>query len=82
MNVSFCEIQAIGTWIDWRFLKLVEYKECFSLYDRDGDGAISVEQLKLVMRSLERCPTQTDINTIAKKLGINCIFMSSAVCNI
>ena len=47
-----------------------EYKECFSLYDRDGDGLISNEQLKLVMRSLEQCPTQMDMNQISSKLGI------------
>ena len=46
-----------------------EFKECFSLYDRDGDGQISIDQLKLVMRSLEQCPTQTDINEIARKSG-------------
>eukprot|EP00794_Sanderia_malayensis_P010773 gene10773-11926_t len=49
--------------------EIEECKECFSLYDRDGDGLISIEQLKLVMRSLAQCPTQNDINTISKKLG-------------
>eukprot|EP00112_Aurelia_sp_Birch-Aquarium-sp1_P020479 Seg529.8 transcript_id=Seg529.8/GoldUCD/mRNA.D3Y31 product=Calmodulin protein_id=Seg529.8/GoldUCD/D3Y31 len=49
--------------------EIEEFKECFSLYDRDGDGQISIDQLKLVMRSLEQCPTQTDIHEIARKSG-------------
>ena len=52
---------------DFNFL---EYKECFSLYDRDGDGLITNDQLKLVLRSLEQCPTQMDINAISSVSGI------------
>ena len=56
--------------IFYKFFYFSEYKECFSLYDRDGDGLISIEQLKLVLRSLEQCPTQMDMSQISSKLGI------------
>ena len=56
-------------------LFLPEFKECFSLYDRDGDGLISSEQMKLVMRSLGQCPTQTELNKMVQNAGTKYIML-------
>lgn len=37
---------------------LVEFKEAFSLFDKDGDGTISSKELGTVMRSLGQNPTE------------------------
>jgi len=49
--------------------QIAEFKECFNLYDRDGDGLISTEQMKVVMRSLGQCPSQRELEDIVKVLG-------------
>ena len=43
---------------------LLEYKEAFGLFDRDGDGEIGASELGNVMRALGQTPTQTELNTI------------------
>ena len=37
---------------------LAEFKEAFSLFDKDGDGTISSKELGTVMRSLGQNPTE------------------------
>ena len=51
------------------YLFYIEFKECFNLYDRDSDGLITIDQMKLVMRSLGQCPSQSELNEITKNLG-------------
>ncbi|XP_012617817.1 calmodulin-like [Microcebus murinus] len=37
-----------------------EFKEAFSLFDKDGDGTITTKELGTVMRSLGQNPTDAD----------------------
>ena len=48
---------------------LIEYKECFNLYDRDNDGLISIEQMRQVIRSLGQCPSERELKEVQEKLG-------------
>mgnify|MGYP001481768784 CR=1 FL=1 len=38
-----------------------EFKEAFSLFDKDGDGTITVDELDVVMRSLGRKTDRADL---------------------
>ncbi|XP_019636401.1 PREDICTED: calmodulin-A-like isoform X1 [Branchiostoma belcheri] len=38
-----------------------EFKEAFALFDQDGDGTITTEELGVVMRSLGRNPTEAQL---------------------
>ncbi|XP_060063077.1 uncharacterized protein LOC132543579 [Ylistrum balloti] len=40
---------------------LADYKEAFSLFDKDGDGKITSDELQVVMKSLGKNPTASDI---------------------
>jgi calmodulin len=43
-----------------------EIKECFTLYDKDGDGKISCRELGTVVRSLGQNPTEAEVNEIIR----------------
>uniref|UniRef100_A0A8C0NPF4 EF-hand calcium-binding domain-containing protein 11 n=1 Tax=Canis lupus familiaris TaxID=9615 RepID=A0A8C0NPF4_CANLF len=38
--------------------QIAEFKEAFSLFDKDGDGTITTKELGTVMRSLVQNPTE------------------------
>lgn len=40
---------------------LIEYKEAFGLFDKDGDGTITTRELGIVMRALGKNPTEQDL---------------------
>ena len=40
--------------------QIAEFKEAFSLFDKDGDGTITTKELGTVMRSLGQNPTFVD----------------------
>ena len=41
--------------------QIAEYKEAFTLFDRDADGAISTAELGVVMRSVGQNPTESEL---------------------
>merc|ERR1712000_637821 len=49
--------------------QLKEYKEAFSLFDRDGDGKIAAKEIGIVMRSLGQMPTEEELQTIVEGVG-------------
>ena len=48
--------------------QIAEFKEAFSLFDRDGDGSITTSQLGTVMRSLGQNPTGPELSDMVNEL--------------
>ena len=44
---------------------VIEFKEAFSLFDKDGDGTITTKELGTVMRSLGQNPTEAELQVSA-----------------
>ncbi|XP_042323750.1 calmodulin-like protein 3 [Sceloporus undulatus] len=51
--------------------EIAEFKEAFLLFDKDGDGAISTQELGTVMRSIGQNPTEAELQEMIKKLDTN-----------
>ena len=49
-------------------LSLSEFKEAFTLFDKDGDGTISSKELGTVMRSLGQNPTETELTDMINEV--------------
>lgn len=45
-----------------------EFKEAFSLFDRDGDGTITTNELGTVMRSLGQNPTEIELQDMINEV--------------
>ena len=48
-------------WIHQPISFFPEFKEAFSLFDKDGDGTITTKELGTVMRSLGQNPTEAEL---------------------
>jgi len=49
--------------------QIAEFKEAFSLFDKDGDGTITTKELGTVMRSLGQNPTEAELqDMMARKM--------------
>ena len=44
--------------------QIAEWKDAFTLFDKDGDGTISDEELGIVMRSLGQNPTEQELQDL------------------
>jgi len=53
--------------------QIAEFKEAFSLFDKDGDGTIDSEELGTVLRSLGNQPTDEEVEDMIREVGIQCI---------
>lgn len=48
--------------------QISEFKEAFSLFDKDGDGFITTKELGTVMRSLGRNPTEAEVQDMINEV--------------
>lgn len=48
--------------------QIAEYKEAFSLFDKDGDGIIDIKNLALLVRSLDKNPTEQELEEMASEV--------------
>ena len=51
-----------------RLLFATEFKEAFSLFDKDGDGTITTKELGTVMRSLGQNPTEAELQDMINEV--------------
>merc|ERR1712232_398649 len=49
--------------------QIAEFKESFSLFDKDGDGTISTNDLDAVLRSLGQNPTEAELQDMIHEVG-------------
>ena len=48
--------------------QIAEFKEAFSLFDKDGDGTITTKELGVVMRSLGQNPTEAELQDMINEV--------------
>jgi len=48
--------------------QISEFKEAFSLFDKDGDGTITTRELGTVMRSLGQNPTEAELQDMINEV--------------
>ena len=55
---NFVVVSSVGI---KRVVCIAEYKEAFGLFDKDGNGTISKDELGMVMRALGQNPTNQEL---------------------
>nr|CAD7441773.1 unnamed protein product [Timema bartmani] len=53
--------------------QIAEFKEAFSLFDKDGDGTITTKELGTVMRSLGQNPTEAELQDMINEVDADAI---------
>ncbi|XP_039269510.1 neo-calmodulin [Styela clava] len=48
--------------------QIAEFKEAFSLFDKDGDGKITTKELGTVMKSLGQNPSESDLQDMINEV--------------
>lgn len=51
--------------------QIADFKEAFSLFDKDGDSKIKTSELGLLIRSLNQNPTEAEIQKYIKEIDPN-----------
>lgn len=70
-NTALCNVHIV--------CECAEYREAFSMYDKNGDGVISAKELGEVMRALGENPTETEIVRIINEVDIDGQSVSQSV---
>ena len=52
----------------------VEFREAFSLFDKDGDGTITTKELGTVMRSLGQNPTEEELQEMINEVDVDGVY--------
>ena len=52
-------------------LLVTDFKEAFSLLDKDGDGTINTKELGILMRSLGQNPTEQELEEIIREIDMD-----------
>ena len=52
----------------WSEEQISEFKEAFALFDKDGDGTITLDELRTVMQSLGQAPTDQELIDMIKEV--------------
>jgi calmodulin len=50
---------------------LADYKETFSMFDKDGDGTIAADELATVMKSLGANPTDSEVREMVERVDLD-----------
>ncbi|XP_030671038.1 calcium-binding protein 7 [Nomascus leucogenys] len=64
------DLQALG-WALKAMLRLREIREAFKVFDRDGNGFISKQELGTAMRSLGYMPNEVELEVIIQRLDMD-----------
>jgi len=51
--------------------QIAEFKEAFSLFDKDADGTITTKELGTVMRSLGQNPTEAELEDMINEVDVD-----------
>eukprot|EP00918_Siedleckia_nematoides_P002295 GHVU01005218.1.p3 GENE.GHVU01005218.1~~GHVU01005218.1.p3 ORF type:complete len:129 (+),score=22.57 GHVU01005218.1:178-564(+) len=51
--------------------QIAEFKEAFSLFDKDSDGTITTKELGTVMRSLGQNPTEAELQDMINEVDVD-----------
>jgi len=51
--------------------RLMEYREAFKLFDKDGNGTIDIDELGSVMKNLGQSPTNEELRAIIEEADID-----------
>ena len=62
---------AVVLWWSVASCAVAEYREAFTMFDKDGDGTISTKELGVVMRSLGQNPTEQELQEIINEVDID-----------
>ena len=59
------------------FCFVTEFKEAFSLFDKDGDGCITTKELGTVMRNLGQNPTESELQDMINEVDADGEFLKT-----
>ncbi|XP_022742714.1 calmodulin-like isoform X2 [Durio zibethinus] len=48
--------------------QVAEFQEAFSLFDKDGDGCITMEELAIAIKSLDQNPTEEELQNMINEV--------------